>query len=90
MLKVELVPDLTHCIETVVKREHSAVLKQLLTPGKVNRELEEKLEILRLFLERVDFKQLRVESEIQLMEGKGVRFLVYLEEGMPKHEMHIA
>jgi len=89
MLKVELIPDLTHCIETVAKREHAAVLKQLLTPGQGNKELEEKLEILRLFLETADFKKLRSESEIRLMERKGVRFVVYLEEGMPKYEMHV-
>jgi len=89
MLKVELIPDLTHCIETVAKREHAAVLKQLLTPGKGNKELEEKLEILRLFLERVGFKQLRAECERQLMEGRRVKFVVYLDNGMPKHEMHI-
>ncbi len=39
MIKIELFPDLDHCIETVAKREHAAVLKQLLTPGKVNKEL---------------------------------------------------
>ena len=33
MLKIELVPDLTHCIETVAKREHAEVMKQLLAPG---------------------------------------------------------
>ena len=63
MLRVELVPDLSHCIETVAKREHKAVSKQLLTPGQRNKELEEKLEILRLFLETADFKKLRAESE---------------------------
>ena len=89
MLQIELVPDLDHCIETVARREHEAVLKQLLTPGKGNKELEEKLEILRLFLERVDFRQLRAVSERQIMKGKRVRFLVYLEEGMPKYEMHV-
>ena len=89
MLRIELVPDLDHCIETVAKREHTAVLKQLLTLGKGNKELEEKLEILRLFLERVDFKQLRTESEIQLMGGRGVKFTVYLDNGVPKHEMYI-
>jgi len=56
MLQIELVPDITHCIETVARREHAAVLKQLLTPGKVNKEPEEKSEILRLFLEGVDSK----------------------------------
>jgi len=33
MLKIELIPDLTHCIETVAKREHADVLKQLLASG---------------------------------------------------------
>ena len=61
MLQIELVPDLDHCIETVAKREHAAVLKQLLTPGKGNKELEEKLEILRLFLGRADLRQLRTD-----------------------------
>jgi len=51
MLQIELVPDLDHCIETMAKRELAVVLKQLLTPRKGNKELEEKLEILRLFLE---------------------------------------
>ena len=89
MLGVELFPDLTHCIETMVKREHTAVLKQLLTPGKGNKELDEKLEILRLFLETADFKKLRSESERKLMEGERVRFVIYREEGMPKYEMYV-
>ena len=89
MLKIELVPDLTHCIETAAQREHAAVLKQLLTSGKRNRELEEKLEILRLFLERTDFRRLRSESEKQLVNGRTVRFVAYLENGMPKYEMHV-
>jgi len=88
MLKIELIPDLTHCVETVAKREHAAVLKQLLTHGKVNKELEEKLEILRLFLERVDFKRFRAESEKRLMEGEKVRFLVYLDNEV-KYEIQV-
>ena len=89
MLKVELFPDLTHCIETVARREHTAVYKQVLKPGQSDRYLVEKLEILRLFLVRTDFKKLRAESEKQLTEGKIVRFVVYLEEDIPKYEMHI-
>ena len=68
MLRVELIPDLSHCIETVAKREHTAVSKQLLASGQRNKGLEEKLEILRLFLETADFKKLRAESEKRLME----------------------
>ena len=90
MLRVELIPDLTHCIETAARREHAAVSKRLLTPGSGNKELEEKLEILRLFLESADFKQLRAESEKQLIEGRMVRFVVYLENGAPQYEMIVA
>lgn len=89
MEKLELTPDLTHCIETVAKREYAAVLRQLLTPGKGNEELEEKGEVLRLFLESADFKQLRSESERRLAEGKKVLFAVYLEKGVLKYEMRV-
>ena len=89
MLQIELVPDLTHCIETVARREHAAVLRKLLAHEQRNKELEEKLEILGLFLETADFKKLRSKSEKQLMEGRIVRFLVYLEGGVSKYEMHI-
>ncbi len=88
MSQIELVPDLGHCIETVAKREHAAALKQLLGPGQSNKELEEKLEILRLFLETADFKKLRAESERHLLEGRIVKFVVYLENGV-KYEMQV-
>jgi hypothetical protein len=87
MLKIELIPDLESCIETVAKREHTAVLKQLLSQKQRNKELEEKSEILRLFLETADFTKLRAESERQLVDGNRVRFAVYLDEGVPKYEM---
>jgi len=89
MLKIELVPDLTHCIETVAKKEHTAAFKQILATGQRNEELEEKLEILRVFLETADFRKLRSESEKRLIEGKTVLFMVYLEEGITKYEMKV-
>ena len=88
MLKVELIPDLSHCIETVARREHTAVWRQLLTPGLRNKELEEKLEILRLFLETANFKKLRAESEKRLMEGKKVKFVIYRDKDV-KCEMQV-
>lgn len=89
MSKIELIPNLSHCIETVAKREHTGLVQKLLASGEDNKELQEKLEILRLFLETTDFKKLRAESERQLMEGRKVQFVVYLEKGMPKYEMHV-
>lgn len=89
MLNLELVPDLTHCIETIARKEHTAVLKQLLTYGHEDKELEEKSEILRLFLETADFRQLRAESEKRLMEGREVKFVVYLDNGALKYDIQV-
>ena len=82
MLRVELIPDLSHCVETVARREHAAVSRQLLASTRSNRELEERLEVLKLFLETGDFRKLRAESERMLIEGKKVRFTVYRDKGM--------
>jgi hypothetical protein len=89
MLKIELIPDFTHCIETVARREYADVSKQLLTPGRANKGLREKLEILRLFLETANFRKLRCECEEQMMEGRSVHFVIYLENSVPKYEMQV-
>ena len=73
----------------MAKREYATVLSQLLTPGKRNKELEEKAEILRLFLKSADFKQLRSESERRLVEGKKVLFTVYSGTGALKYGMRV-
>jgi hypothetical protein len=87
--KIELVPDLDHCIETVAKKKHTEFVQILLESKAGNSEMEEKLEILRLFLETADFRRLRSESEKQLIEGKNVQFTVYLEARALKCEMHV-
>ncbi len=56
MQKIELFPDSTNCIETVARQEYAAVYKELITPGRENHKLEEKLETLWLFLETADLK----------------------------------
>jgi hypothetical protein len=87
--KIELVPDIDHCIETVAKKKHTEFVQILLESKAGNSEMEEKLEILRLFLETADFRRLRSESEKQLIEGKNVQFTVYLEARALKCEMHV-
>ena len=76
-------------METQAKREYNRVLSELLKKGE-NKELAEKLETLRLFLESADFNKLRSESEKHLVAGKKVKFILHLEEGKPKYEMKIA
>ena len=86
--RVELIPDLSHCTETVAKREHTAVSRQFLASGQRDKELEEKLEILRLFLETANFERLRAGSEKRLMEGEEVKFMVHRDKGV-KCEMQM-
>jgi len=67
MLPLELVPDFSHCIETVARREYEDMLKQLLGTRQANEGLQKRLEILKLFLQTADFKRLRTESEHYLI-----------------------
>jgi len=76
-------------VETKAKRQHRQTLSELLRKGEEEGELGEKLEILRLFLESADFNKLRSESEKHLLEGRRVKFILYLEKGKPKYEMKI-
>jgi hypothetical protein len=89
VLKIELGPDLSHCIHTVTKREYDDTLRQLLTAENGNRQLGKKLEFLTILLKDIDFKQLRRESEKYIVEGKKVKFVFYLENNLPKYEMQV-
>ncbi len=89
MLKIELVPDLEHCVETLARKKQAELTRILLENEAGDEETGEKLEILRLFLETADFKKLRAESERHLAEGKSVRFTVYLEDGVPGCQMQL-
>ena len=89
MVRIELVPDLSHCVETVAKKEHRETMEKLLATGEGSKELQERIELMRIFLETMDFKKLRRESEKHLIEGRKVKFVVYLEEGTPKYELQV-
>ena len=80
MVCIELKPNLSHCIETVSKKEYERTLNLLLKGGSVDENLGERLEILRLFLESADFGHLRSQYEGYLADGKEVTFLIYPEE----------
>jgi len=89
MHQVELIPELSHCIETVTKNEYRATLRQLLAASEGTEELEQKLELLGIFLETMDFKKLRRESEKHLLQGRKVKFVVYREGGSFKYDLRI-
>jgi hypothetical protein len=90
MHQIELVPDLTHCIETVAKKEYQETVKRLLNTVEISNELEEKAETLRLFLQAANFKKLRVESEKYLASGRKVKFVIYLQNGTPRYNIQEA
>ena len=89
MVQVELVPDLSHCIETAAKNEYRAAMAKLLAAGEGDEDLQQRLELLRLFLETADFRRLRRESEKHLREGSSVRFVLCLQEGNLKWDLHV-
>lgn len=89
MPAIELIPNLSSCIETTAKREYEKVNKMLLTAAKWDEELEQRAETLRLFLENTDFKKLRSESEKHLLNGKNVKFMISLESGQLSYEMQV-
>ncbi len=87
MINIE--PELSACIETKAKREYQKTLGKLLKELE-NKELQERLEILRLFLETTDFKRLREEYEKHLIAGRRVRFTLRLEECRVKYEVKVS
>jgi hypothetical protein len=89
MVSIELTPTLAHCIETTARQEFSKTTNEYMQRGGENEELEEKIELLRAFLELTDFRELRKGSEKHLIEGKTVRFILYLEDGKPRYEMKV-
>jgi hypothetical protein len=86
-VKIELTPTLYLCIEGTARQEYKNSADEYMRKGKKDRKLEEKIELLRMFLETTDFRNLRAESEKHLIEGKKVRFMLTLEKRKPKYEM---
>jgi hypothetical protein len=88
-LAITLHPSLDACVETQAKRLHRQTASALLkTPDDTT--LQERLEILQLFLEQADFKKLRAESEPLLIEGKKVTFTVWQKGNKARWQMDVS
>ena len=88
-MTIELIPTLDLCIEGTARHEYLKSADEYMQQAKKSRKLEDKIELLRVFLETMDFRKLRAESEKYLIEGKNVRFILTSEEGKPKYEMKV-
>jgi wyosine [tRNA(Phe)-imidazoG37] synthetase (radical SAM superfamily) len=86
-IRIELVPTLEHCIESAARHEFRKAAEEYMQLNKEDKDLEERIELLRMFLDTADFRRLRAESEKHLTEGKIVRFILTLDKGKPHYEM---
>ena len=80
-MSIEFKPSLTECIETLAKREYRQCLQSCLSLTENSQELQEKVELLRSFLESANFSKLRAESERWLSAGRSVKFILTSEKG---------
>ncbi len=87
MVCVELFPSLSHCIETVAKEEYWSSVNKFMEGEQEDKELQQRFELLKAFLESMDFKKLRRESESYLIQGKTVKFVIYWKENKPSYDM---
>ena len=74
-ITIELVPDLSHCVQTRARQEYTATMSRIMS-GDESPGLEPRLELLKAFLEEADFSRLRRQSEELLTKGRKVRFVL--------------
>ena len=90
MCSIELVPSLSHCIETVAKETYWNLANKYKRNEPEDKELTRQIELLKAFLEMMDFRKLRSESEMHLVEGRKVKFIVYWQDNKPSYDMVIS
>jgi len=84
---IELFPSLSHCIETTAREEFWNSVNQRMKSGQEDKEIEEKIELLKAFLESTDFKKLRSQSERCFVLGKQVKFVISWKDDKLSYEM---
>jgi len=88
-IQIVLTPTVSHCIETVAKREYWKNVNTYLKKRKGNKRLEGEIELLRFFLETADFAKLRRQSEEHILHGKQVQFIVSVKNKKLLYEMTV-
>ena len=87
---MELLPSLSHCIETVAREEFWSLVNRYMESVQEDKEVENNIKLLKAFLESMDFKKLRRESEEHLTQGRTIKFVVYWKEGEPNYDMVVS
>ena len=86
-IRIVLTPTVSHCIETVAKREYWKNVNNYLKKRKEDERLEEKIELLRSFLETANFGNLRRKSEEHILHGKQVTFILTIKNKKLHYDM---
>ena len=87
MVGIELFPSLSRCIETTAREEFWNSVNQYMEGGQKDKKLEDKMNLLKTFLELMDFRKLRSQSEGYLIKGKQVKFVVFWKDDKMSYEM---
>ena len=87
---IELLPSLSHCIETVAREEFWSLVNKYMESVREDKEVENNIKLLKAFLESMDFKKLRRESEEYLTQRRAIKFVVYWKEGEPNYDMIVS
>ncbi|MFC1901824.1 hypothetical protein ACFLX3_02730 [Chloroflexota bacterium] len=77
------------CIKCLGEQELNNCLMQLLREEGTNEDVQHKYEALAAFLQSPESKQLRVESERYLAEGKRVSVTISFKNGKPEYKLTI-
>lgn len=87
---IELLPSLSHCIETIAREEFWSLVNKYMESVQEDKEVENNIKLLKAFLESMDFRRLRRESEEHLTQGRTIKFVVYWKEGEPNYDMIVS
>ena len=69
--------DKEHCFETAARKEYERLALSILRGEEKGEEAGERLDLLREFLEKADFRSLRASSEARIKEKGEARVLVF-------------
>ena len=89
MTEINLEPSLSTCIQTLSRKQHERIVRELLKTPEEQVELEQKAEMLKIFLESTDFRKLRKEYEPYIVKGKRVKFTLRLITDRTEYSMEI-
>jgi hypothetical protein len=86
---VELFPTFSRCVETAAREEFREAVAQYMKGARRDEELEQRIQLVRAFLESADFGRLRSESEIHLKQGRKVKFVLRWKDGKLSYKMAV-